>query len=372
MSYAEAAGNANCQEDKKKYFNTKMVTCWSKDVPLDDLVEVLYKKRILEKLDAIQKVKHGKMYALASEHSKVLEELVLNGLDVGYIHLEFTYHKVNQVTVYVTNIPYGISKFDINRAFSGFGTYIGARQIKKKFRGIDLFTGDWILTFDKLAKPIPSYVILRGWWAYVKYTGQESTCCKCNKSGHVFTNCPQRQRDETKPKETPRHENQEQCAEPEDMDMHEPPPPNEPDLTQEEMNSTPSMQEEFPDLYNPSQEESACNDAFQEILKNLKPLAKEELSHVMIEDCHIPTTVESEVQLSEETSKDQSQAWADSKEESSTDGSEKPQEKSKMETKVKTKVGPMVYCPYCQVDSHTEEQCDKVTGLLLSRPETSL
>ena len=142
MSYAEAAGNANRQEDKKKYFNTKIVTCWSKDVPLDDLVEVLYKRRISEKLDAIQKVKYGKMYALASENSKVLEELVLNGLDVGYIHLEFTYHKANQVTVYVTNIPYGISKFDIDRAFSGFGAYRGARQTKRKFRGFDLFTGD--------------------------------------------------------------------------------------------------------------------------------------------------------------------------------------------------------------------------------------
>ena len=68
--------------------------------------------------------------------------------------------------------------------------------------------------------------------------------------------------------------------------------------------------------------------------------------------------MDSEVQPSEGTSRNQSQPWADSKEESCTDGSEKPQEK---ETKVKTKVGPTVYCPYCQVDSHTEAQCDKVS-----------
>ena len=29
---------------------------------------------------------------------------------------------------------------------------------------------------------------------------------------------------------------------------------------------------------------------------------------------------------------------------------------------MKIKVGPTVYCPYCQVDSHTEEQCDKVSS----------
>ena len=339
-----------------------MVICWSKEVPLDDLVEVLYKRRILEKLDTIQKVKYGKMYALASEHSKVLEDLVLNGLDVGYIHLEFTYHKANQVTVYVINIPYGISKVDINRAFSGFGSYIGARQIKRKFRGIDLFTGDWILTFNKLDKPIPSYVVVRGWWAYVKYTGQESTCCKCNQVGHVVANCPQRQREETKFDETPRHGNEEHSAEPEDITMHEPPPPNEPDLSEEERKSTPTMQGENPELYKPPQDDPGYSNAFQEILENLESSTKDELSHVTVEDCQIPTTVESEVQLSEETSKNQSQAWADSKEESSTHGSEKPQEKSKMETKVKTKVGPMVYCPYCQVDSHTEVQCDKVSS----------
>ena len=300
------------------------------------------------------------MFALASEDGGVLEDLVVRRLDVRGLHLEFTYHKGHQLTVYVTNIPFGISQIDMYRAFSGFGVNFGATPIKKKFQGFDLFTGDWILTYDKLVKPIPSYVSVRGWWAYVKYMGQESTCRKCNKSGHVFANCPQRQKSETKFEETP-HGNEEHHEEPENMDMHEPPPLNEPDLTQEEMNSTPSMQEEFPDFYNQSREETACDDACKKILENLKPVAKEELSRVVIEDCQVPTDVESEVQLSEGTSKNQSQAWADSKEESCTDGSEKPQEKSK-KTTVKIKVGRTVYCPYCQVDSHTEEQCDKVSS----------
>ena len=109
------------------------------------------------------------------------------------------------------------------------------------------------------------------------------------------------------------------------------------------MNSTPSMQEEFPDEYKPSQEETASEGTFQEILENLKSAAKEDLPHVG-------------------TSKNQSQAWADSKDESCEDGSKKPQRKSKEKIKINIKVGTTVYCPYCQVDSHTEEQCEKVSS----------
>ena len=234
-------------------------------------------------------------------------------------------------------------------------------MIYRDFQGYKLPTGDWSVSFEKLETDIPSYVMIRGWLAYIKYEGQPQTCRKCGQSGHVFTSCPQRRQKEARHEDTPKNKSDERPAEPEDMDMHEPPPPNEPDLTQEEMNSTPSMQEEFSDLYNPSQEETAGDDAFQEILENLKPVAKENLPHVVMEDCQIPTDLESEVQPSEGTSKNQSQAWADSKEEFCTDGSEKPQEKSKEKTKVKKKVSPTVYCPFCQVDSHTEEQCDKVS-----------
>ena len=333
MSYANAAGNGN-----SKFFNAKMVTCWSKEVALEDLVEALYNRRILEKLTALQKVKYGKMFALASEDSKVLEDLVIRGIEVKGLHLEFTYHKGQQLTVYVTNIPFGILQMDMHRAFSGFGTNFGAKQIKKKFRGFELFTGDWILTYDRLVKPIPSYVSVRGWWAYVKYTGQEATCRKCNKSGHVYANCPQRRQEEPRNEDTSKEERKERPSEPENMDVHEPPPPNEPGPTQEEINSTPSMQEEFPEMHKPSEEETTSEGAFEEILENLKVVPGEDQRRV-------------------ETPENQSQAWADSRDESCEDGSEKPQEK---ETKANIKVGSSAYCPYCRVDSHTEEQCGKV------------
>ena len=336
MSYANAAGNGN-----SKYYNTKMVTCWSKEVALEDLVEALYNKRILERLTALQKVKYGKMFGLASEDSKVLEDLILRGIDVNGLHLEFTYHKGQQLTVYVTNIPFGIAHMDMHKVFSGFGTNFGAKPIKKKFRGFELYTGDWILTYDRLVQPIPSYVGVRGWWAYVKYAGQEATCRKCNKGGHVFANCPQRTQEEPGNKDTSKDKKEERPSEPENMDVHEPPPPNEPGPTQEEIISTPSMQEEFPEMHKPSEEETASEGAFQEILENLKVVPEEDQRCV-------------------ETPENQSQAWADSRDESCDDGSEKPQEKSKERNKVKSKVGPSVYCSYCRVDSHTEEQCGKV------------
>ena len=353
MSYAGAAQNGNRQENQKKYFNSKMVTCWSQDVALEDLVEALYNRRFLEKLTALQKVKFGRMFALASEDDKMLEELVLSGLNVNGLHLEFSYHKGRKFTVFVTNIPFGVSPADMSRAFNKFGTNFGAKMIKKKFRGFELFTGDWILTYDKLTTSIPSYVEVRGWKAYVKYDGQEPTCRKCNQSGHVFAICPQRQKKEPNPEETP-HGNEDKHEESENMETNEEPPPNEPSPTEDEIRSTPSMQEKNPDEYKPLPDDPSYSSAYQEILGNLG-MPKDELSHVTVEDCQIPTDVDSQVQSSDETPK--SQAWADSKEDSCEDGSEKPQEK---ENKVKIKVGPVVYCPYCRVDSHTEEQCGKV------------
>ena len=151
------------------------------------------------------------------------------------------------------------------------GLIKGARKIKKKFHGVELFTGDWLVTFEKLYKPIPSYVDVRGWTAYVKYDGQAQMCRKCHQSGHFFANCPKRNEDEAKPGKRPRNEDKEHTSEPENMDLHEPPPPNAPDLTEEEMRSTPTMQEENPELYKPPQEEPGYHDAYQEILENLEP-----------------------------------------------------------------------------------------------------
>ena len=295
---------------------------------LDKLVEALDEKKFLGHLKTIQKVKQGVMYAIASDNPRVLQSLAVEGLEVDGIHLEFKYHKINTVRVYVANIPFGVSARDIQSTFSAFGTITEAHQIQKDFRGHKLYTGDWSITFQKLDKEIPSYVLVRRWLAYVNYQGQKKTCRLCEQSGHFYADCLKRKNQDTKSEETSKNDNDNRNPEPENMDTHEMPPPNEPDPTEEEMKSTPTMQEENPESYKPLPDDPAFSVAYQEILENLETKAKDELSHVTVEHCQILSTVETEDQQSGETLKNLSQAWADSKEESCT-GSVKPQEMSK-------------------------------------------
>ena len=134
MSYAQATGSGNGHEQPKKFFNDKMVQCHSNGVSLDKLVDVLDDLKILPELTALQKVKYGIMYALASENHKILEDLVIYGLDVDNKHLEFKYHKVNQTNVFVSNIPFGISRLEISSAFGKYGIIKGTKKLQKNFR----------------------------------------------------------------------------------------------------------------------------------------------------------------------------------------------------------------------------------------------
>ena len=80
----------------------------------------------------------------------------------------------------------------------------------------------------------------------------------------------------------------------------------------------------------------------------MESTGKDDLSHVTVEDCQVPTTTELEDKQSGESSK-QSRVWADSIDTSSEVGSEKSQEKPKKtqtKTRVKIKVGPTVYCSF--------------------------
>ena len=241
MSYADAAGKGNQQGQQRRYFNDKMVVCDSRGIPLDKLVEALEENHLLRHMIAIQKVKHGAMYALASNNSRALQYLTLNGLEVNGLHLRFKNHKANAVNVYVANIPFRIGSEDIKSAFCPFGHITGLRRIQKDFHGYKLYTGDWSIAFEKLDKEIPSYLIVRGWLAYVSYEGQKKTCRSCGESGHFFANCPKRKGQDTKPEETSKNDNGTCNPEPENMDTHKMAPPNEPDSTEEEVKSTPTV-----------------------------------------------------------------------------------------------------------------------------------
>ena len=210
-------------------------------------------------------------------------------------------------------------------------------------------TGDWFTYFDVLLMLIPSYVTVRGWKEYVNYRGQPMTCRICDGRDHIAKDCPTKKRDDDQ-------------DQPVNMDVHEQPPPNEPDPE------------------NPG--EPASDEGILEKI-------------VTLEDCQTPSSLEPEYQQEVQEPDGQSQVWADSPEEDPiTDGSEKPQEDSSSEpatprtvqkqifgtdTKLSedepasvssvwgddvtesspkpTDKKPVTYCPRCRVDSHSEEGC---------------
>ena len=102
------------------------------------------------------------------EDSTVRETLVVAGMNVDGIYLNFGYHKRRELTkVYVANIPCGVRLVDIKRAFASYGTIREVKPIIKTFYGCHLDTGDRCIIFEKITKPIESYVVVRGWRAYV-------------------------------------------------------------------------------------------------------------------------------------------------------------------------------------------------------------
>ena len=91
---------------------------------------------------------------------------------------------------YVSQLPCGISKLDIRHVFSFYGNILEVQPVMKTFYGTQLDTLDRIVIFEKIDKPIPSYVFVRGWRAFVLYKGQVQTCRICGVGGHIAKDCP--------------------------------------------------------------------------------------------------------------------------------------------------------------------------------------
>ena len=259
----------------------------------------------------------------------------------------FNFHgKKPWYRVQVFNIPIGVSIDEIEDAFEEYGEIQSIESRFKQYHGLRMNTGQRTITFSQIIKNIPSYVTVRGWKAYVYYSGQQKTCRNCGETNHLAKGCPRNRR----PEDTPMGQqcaaeepNEEVDGKPTDMDVQESSTPNVP---------APK------DLIRPS----TC----QEILENLEPFENVALANVTLEDCQVPTSVEEEAQQNAANPKKQSQAWADSTdevEEFSVVGSKKPQEvykQNKQKTEITIQVRPKTYCPVCRVDSHSEEQCGRV------------
>ena len=145
MSYADAAskGTSYSRNQGNKYYNVKMDTCYSKGVSCEKLVDALHEGGWLRDLSAIQKVKYGIMYALVVENSYVRQELLVKGLAVNGIRLSFNHHNEDQLKVYVSNIPCGVSEIYIRRCFDSYGF---TRVVKKLRR--NTMDSNWILGTD--------------------------------------------------------------------------------------------------------------------------------------------------------------------------------------------------------------------------------
>ena len=75
---------------------------------------------------------------------------------------------------------------------------LSVQQVTKVMFGKSFGTGDRVVIFKKIHKDIPSYVPIRGWKAFIMYTGQPKTCRSCRNVGHFAKDCSSKRKpDET-------------------------------------------------------------------------------------------------------------------------------------------------------------------------------
>ena len=115
---------------------------------------------------------------MAFSDPTLCDRLVVNGLNIDGIHVSFVYHaRKNDLTrVLVSKLPLGVSNDEILSALDYYGDILSVQQVTKVMFGKRLDTGDRVVIFKKIHKDIPSYVPVRGWKAYIMYTGQPKTC----------------------------------------------------------------------------------------------------------------------------------------------------------------------------------------------------
>ena len=352
MSYADAAKERPHAESRNttrknadgKYFNENPLAVSAVGPTRDEAIQDPRKHGYPHLIPGVQTLEFGKWIAAQIDNEKARNKTPTEGVVIGKHTIYFHQHRRSDITkVFVNQLPLGISHDDVKATPSRHGRIRSSWPVKKSYYDRQLCNGDWCILFDVLREPIPSYVNVRGWNAYVTYRGQAKTCRRCNYTGHLARDCPFRK------------DNQDQ-DQPENMDVPDQPPQNA---------SEPE-----------DQSKTAPKDKVME--------------NVTVEDCQVPTSVEPGAQERET----QSQAWADSPEENPFEaGSEKPQDDSSSEPATPTSVQrqifgtdteisddeptgsqsiwgddsstspkpevkkPVLFCPRCKVNSHSEEEC---------------
>ena len=322
MSYAEAARSKFNDKTKNthkdygfgKYFNEKLLVCQASGFTCEDVADVLHKEGLLQVVSGLQSFDFYRKIGIVVEDEKVREFIACNGLVTKEHHRTFDYHKRKEIhRVYVSQLCLGISGQEVRVAFTEYGSIDHIQPVTKKYHDLNLDTGNWCIYFNILAKPIPSYVSVRGWRAYVNYFGQPKTCRICDGQGHLARDCP-----------TNRKENDQDL--PMDMNSQQP----------SAQASSPEPEAKTPEK--PAESASDSDSLFSDLDMPKKSLQREIFG------------TETEISVHEMDRDSKSTAWADDIEEDS-----KAQEDANK--KVESVTSPKPYCPRCREYTHTEAQC---------------
>ena len=197
MSYADAARerahteNRNTTRQNGKYFNESLLVTPAVGLTCDEVVKDLRNRGYFQVISGVQTLEFGKFIAVEIDDENARNKILTEAVVIGNHTVYFQQHKRRDVTkVFVNQLPLGISQDDVRATFSNYGHIHKFWPVKKPYYGRQLCNGDWCILFDVLTEPIPSYVSVRGWNAYVTYRGQAKTCRVCHYTGSLGKRLP--------------------------------------------------------------------------------------------------------------------------------------------------------------------------------------